>query len=286
MPKRLTDGERSSIRELKVAGKKIKDIAKEVGRDRHTVGEYLRTVSVGPQEVRHELLLAEFRRHFDELRRFARTLKWWLRGVPGPVGGPAPAPQLSGEPPGGGLLGLPGEGRPLHVAGGWRRLYSPERRDEYLLKALMGHTRGAPLWKHWHDWEVRTAAYRKASSGLKQALFAKPDSLLAQGVRPEDVDILLWWLFGVAILKARGVHTTTTPASQGEDFLDRVKDVAGLLADAEQMHELAGVAEADADLTRHQADLHDLAEKINGELDLIGLRGVSAGTCRLCPDVA
>ena len=170
---RLTDEQITEIMRLKREGKPISAIARIIGCHRQTVRMHLREKhgDIVAEEARKQILIEELRGHFQELAKFAPTLRFHLDASPseGSEGGyPStglffrlPVPISSA-----GRLGLPGPGSANHTVSEWGRMYNLLPKDKHLIQALREHTKDSDLWVHWDSWRKEVADYETLSRQL------------------------------------------------------------------------------------------------------------------------
>ena len=306
--RRVTDEQVGEMLRLKREGKTDTAIAKFLGIHRQTVGRYLkrRRNDILADEARKQVLIDELRGHFQELAKFAPTLRFHLDASPseGSEGG-YPSTGLFFRLPlpisSAGRLGLPGRGSVKHTVSEWGRMHNLLPKDKHLIQALREHTKESDLWVHWDSWQKEVADYENLSRQLLLWVIDKTEPARWQKIDPEYMDKVRWWLYGNILLKTSGAaheklvgsgRNLITPAG---DLVARAADSAsrqaleeyldGILEEAEQQPQWSQLESATAQLGEgeKQKKLKDIADKIGLALEGIELMRAFQGHCHLCP---
>lgn len=294
---KITDEQVKEMMSLRRQRKSVTEIARIVGCHRQTVRAYLRErqSSILVDEVKKEVLKEALLGHFKELADFAGKELGHRFKYSNPEGKHVLV----------GVLGLPGAGSPLYMAGEWERLYEPALRVNPVQEALKAHTEYSPLWRYWNEWEYIVKQYEVTSADFRDWVNGKtemPEIYLA--VNRDDLSRIQKWLFGnilrvasgepysgLSIAGAKGhvelrCNYDGAVAGEIEDAKDAkalAERLAGILKEAQDLDLLNELKGTMKELKGRQDKLLEVSKKITAELKILGMKRAFPGSCHLCP---
>lgn len=306
----LTKEEKRKALELRQAGYNIGKIARELNRNRQTIGKFFHQQGTGNEleaRVREQFLTEALKGHFQDLVDQIRLLK--LRFYPSQTTdiyrlGP---PSVYLSDPQEGILGLPAPGHPVFVYDEWYRMYgTPDTKSRYLTECLEEvHAKDSPFWRLQQQWERITQPYAEAvMAELVWLSSAVQDENLQKGnIKLKDNFTRV--LAGHVLLVAGGepginAKDITIGSSQGQLAL-LCRDIAMVSAkERETLESVRGVflhlcsviqeqqwwpalTEGIQKIKAEQTTLWGLYRQIEDELDWLSLRRAFPGRCKLCP---
>ena len=293
---KITDEQIKEMMKLRREGKSDNEIALIVGCHRQTVRAYLRErqSNILVNEVRKEVLKEELLRHFKEVADFAGKEEVNRFKYSNPEGKHAV-----------GLLGVPGAGSPLYMAGEWEKIYEPAVRENPLREALQAHTEYSPLWRYQKEWNGIVKEYKLRGYAFYHWLDRKTEILEIQSlVKLEGRGKIKKWLFGSVLRLANGESdtglnivkslghtelrcnfdgTVITEVEDLEDAKALLEHLAGVLKEGQKLDLLNELQETMKEVKERQDELLEISNKLISELKILGMKRAFPGTCPLCP---
>ncbi len=271
---RITQDELDAMLSLYGEGKSFLAISQKVGRHWQTVRKYtLRALKDRQgEELRRDALRAALSEHYRDLVGVLESVNQSLI--------------------------LPGNFS-LNVTYNWRPP-APERRNRLLIEALRdSHAKDSELWPLWNSWNQERAAYDKAILGLQGKVkteVAEPKEC-AQQTSVQVTEYFADFIFEQAVSISLGnpqFDTTLfsvrpSPDGQGQELwlggskLAPGKDLAAAASIVTSVLEEMGKWKEIKELGQIYAKLVDVKDRIAEEIEVLTLKRVFPGQCRLCP---
>lgn len=276
---RVLDEELERMVALYLEGKTFKSIAVEVGRHWQTVRKY--TIKALQEkegkELRRDALKDALSGHFKDLVGALDSLNKLLQ-----------MPSQDMQKP----------------TNGWQPPV-PERRNRLLLQALRdSHVRESPLWSWWDRWNQMREAYDKALFPLREKVPA--ELIILHESYPEAslelTDELTQMLITRSISIAQGsdlydpsmLRINPSTGKEGEREVEELslgqstrlaigQNMAGLQERLSRIMETMGEWEEVQELARLFRQMAETRDMIEEEVEVLSLRRVFPGHCRLCP---
>lgn len=301
---RVTSEDLTAMKRLRRQGLSIRDIAIEIGFNRHTIRKHLQDKyeDIIAEEARRQVLTEELRNHFKQLKSFAlNDLKSRLdASVPGLKR--SGKSRTSGTIDISGVMGLPCRDTTLSTSDEWIRMYQPAYREDHLLKSLRLHTEDLTVWVSWDSWRRKVSTYEMASRYLWTWLKEKLEEAILENIEPRKAELMMRWVFGTMLIVAGGGKQNDLGTFRVTVFdppgvtigRDQKKDtdssaasfnlLSGILKDVQNINQWEALKSAAAELgsKNNQIKLKRLARDMDYALVSFELMGAFGGHCPLC----